>query len=277
MAENNWQVRCTIHQNVTFIDAAPYRHSFGLSQWSGSLAKRIFDLVCVLCTLPLTVPMFLLTGLAVRLTSHGPVLFTQDRMGRHGRKFTIYKFRTMPVHNDCGGRPAVTTNDNQCFTPVGPFLRRYKLDELPQLFNILRGDMSLVGPRPKMPEHQAVNLNCRPGITGRATIVFAQEELALACIPDEELDVYYHSVVLPLKQKLDADYMARATFASDLKLIVGSVLRNWSDRELIELLSAASSHPVWDSSAQGRPVENFSAPSVLAAQKIAMTAQRQKD
>ncbi len=183
----------------------------------------------------------------------------------------------MPVHDCNDDRPAVTTFENQEFTPVGPFLRRYKLDELPQLFNILRGEMSLVGPRPKMPEHQPAHLLCRPGITWRATIVFAQEELALSCVPAEDLEAYYHSIVLPLKQRLDNEYMAKATFASDLKLIVGSVLRNWSNHELKELLSASSRHAQRSDLGPGRPLESFSAPSVLAAQRIAMTAQRQKD
>lgn len=270
------RISCVVHQNVTFIDAASHRQSPRLSRWSRSGAKLAFDLVCVLCTLPVSLPLFFLIGLLVRLTSPGPVLFRQKRMGRNGRTFTIYKFRTMPVHDSAADRPAVTTYENQEFTAVGPFLRRYKLDELPQLLNVLRGEMSLVGPRPKMPQHQAVRLHCRPGITGRATIVFAQEELALSCIAEENLDAYYHSVVLPLKQELDNDYMSKATFFSDLKLIVGSVLRNWSDRELIALLSASLPHTAWNRPAQEKG-EDFSAPSVLGAQRMSMTAQRQKD
>lgn len=275
-AEIDARVRCIVHQNVTFIDAGSHRHSASLSRWSRSGAKLVFDLACVLCTLPVSLPLFLLVGLVVRLTSHGPVLFRQTRMGRNGKAFTIYKFRTMPVHDSSADRPAVTTYGNQEFTSVGPFLRQYKLDELPQLFNVLSGDMSLVGPRPKMPQHQAVRLNCRPGITGRATIIFAQEELALSCVGEEDLDSYYHSIILPLKHELDGEYMSKATLFSDLKLILGSVLRNWSDHELIALLSASGPHATGNRPAQGK-VEASSAPSVLAAQKMAMTAQRQKD
>jgi lipopolysaccharide/colanic/teichoic acid biosynthesis glycosyltransferase len=275
-AETEPRVRCIVHQNVTFIDAGTHRPSAGVSRWSRSGAKLAFDLASVLCTLPLSLPLFLLVGLVVRLTSHGPVLFRQTRMGRNGKAFTIYKFRTMPVHDSSADRPAVTTYGNQEFTSVGPFLRRYKLDELPQLFNVLRGDMSLVGPRPKMPEHQAVRLNCRPGITGRATIIFAQEELALSCVDEQDLDKYYHSVILPLKHDLDSEYMSKATLFSDLRLILGSIMRNWSDHELVALLSASAPHSAWNRPGQGK-AEASSAPSVLAAQKMAMTAQRQKD
>ena len=189
-------------------------------------------MVCVAGSLPISLPMLLAIGIAVRVTSRGPVLFRQKRMGRNGKEFTIFKFRTMPVHDCSSDRPAVTTNGNQEFTSVGPFLRRFKLDELPNLFNVLRGDMSLVGPRPKLPQHQPRRLHCRPGITGRATVVFAREEEALTRIPVEVLEVFYQSVILPLKQKLDNEYMANATFASDFKLLVISVLRSWSDHEL---------------------------------------------
>lgn len=221
---------------ITPIDKESIRSRRSLSPWSKSLRKRFFDMACVVCSFPITIPMFLMTGLAVRLSSHGPVLFRQERMGRNGKTFTILKFRTMPVRRDTSNRPDVTTSMNQSFTPVGPFLRRWKLDELPQLINVLRGEMSLVGPRPKLPNHQMSRLNCRPGITGRATIVFAREELVLSPVPSSQLDSVYHKVVLPLKQRLDEEYMASATFSSDLKLIFDSMLRRWEDLELRHLL-----------------------------------------
>lgn len=221
---------------VSAIDQAVHRDRRPLSKWSASPLKRLFDTACVLCSLPVTLPAFILTGLAVRLTSRGPVLFKQQRMGRNGLPFTIYKFRTMPVRRSSSSRPVVTTAINQRFTPVGLFLRRWKLDELPQLLNVVLGDMSLVGPRPKVPSHQSTPLCCRPGITGRATIVFAREEVTLANIPLAQLDTYYHGVVLPLKQILDDEYMAKATFGSDLKLLVHSVIRKWDDLQLSDLL-----------------------------------------
>ena len=98
--------------------------------------------------------------------------------------------------------------------------------------------MSLVGPRPKMPEHVKVDLPCRPGITGAATIAFAREEMLLDRIPKHSLDAYYHKVVLPAKRQLDAEYMARATFLSDLKLIVNSALRRWDGSIANSLLDA---------------------------------------
>ena len=215
----------------------PYRVVNRLSPWSQSGAKRFFDCVCVLLAFPLLIPIFLLIALAVRLTSSGPVLFLQERMGRNGRTFTIFKFRTL-IHSAEIEHHAVTTAANQRFTPAGPFLRRWKLDELPQLLNVLLGDMSLVGPRPKMPEHLVSVIPCRPGITGAATVAFAREERALAHLSKEQLDACYHTVILPAKHSLDAQYMARATFASDLKLIVNSVLRRW-DESILDSLPIA--------------------------------------
>ena len=186
--------------------------------------------------LPLLVPILLAIALAVRMTSSGPVLFLQKRMGRHGRDFTILKFRTM-IHAADKKHHAVTTSGNQLFTPIGPFLRRWKLDELPQLLNVLAGHMSLVGPRPKLPEHAIANLHCRAGITGAATIAFANEESGLARLPERHLGAFYHSLALPAKHRLDAEYMASATFLSDLKLIVDSVLRRWDSSTIERLLT----------------------------------------
>ena len=229
--------RAKTRGTLTVIDQAGYRLWRTLSPWSRSMAKRMFDSTSILLALPIIVPAFLTIGFAVRLTSRGPVLFRQQRMGRNGRVFTILKFRTMPIRRNAVDRPAVTTSSNQRFTPVGPFLRRWKLDELPQLINVLRGDMSLVGPRPKLPKHQTAYLHCRPGLTGGATIVFAREEVTLSTVPSSHLDIYYHSVVLPAKQLLDDEYMERATFASDLKLILKSVFRKWDEVALTDLPS----------------------------------------
>jgi lipopolysaccharide/colanic/teichoic acid biosynthesis glycosyltransferase len=210
-----------------------------LSPWSRSALKRFFDCACVLVALPVLVPLILAIGAAVRVTSSGPVMFRQKRVGRNGQPFTILKFRTMIHVTDRAHRP-VTTSDNQQFTPVGPFLRRWKLDELPQLANVLLGHMSLVGPRPKLPEHVILDPPCRPGVTGMATIVFACEEATLARVPKDHLDAYYYAVVLPAKRQLDIEYMARATFLSDLKLLVNSVLHRWDDTALESSLLAAA-------------------------------------
>ena len=206
-----------------------------LSRWSGSAGKRLFDIVCVISALPVVLPILLAVGLIVRLTSRGPIVFRQQRMGRNGRCFTILKFRTMPVCTGMYSRPTLTSSNNQRFTPIGAFLRRWKLDEIPQLINVLRGEMSLVGPRPKLACYESARLTCRPGLTGFATLVFAQEEMALAGLPPAEVDAYYQAVLKPMKLRLDAAYMAQATFFSDLKIILKSVFRDWDDLALSEL------------------------------------------
>ena len=208
-----------------------------LSSWSQSSGKRLFDLVCALLALPLLIPVFLVIALAIVFTSRGPVLFLQRRVGQYNRSFTILKFRTLE-HGQQRAHNRVTTAENQRFTPVGPFLRKWKLDELPQLLNVLIGDMSFVGPRPKLPVHQLGTLCCRPGITGAATIAFAREEQVLASLPHHRLDAYYHSIVLPAKLRLDTEYMAQATFLSDLKLIADTAFLRWDTTPIKTLLDA---------------------------------------
>ena len=215
-----------------------------LSNWSRSSLKRIFDCFCVLCSLPIALPILFAASIAVRITSRGPIIFRQNRVGRGGKHFTIFKFRTMPVASSANSRPAVTTASNQVLTSIGAFMRRWKLDELPQLFNVLRGDLSLVGPRPKLASHQLFPLFCRPGITGRATIAFAAEEEALSSIPAAQLDAFYRDVVLPAKEALDRHYMSRATFVSDLKLICRTLIRKADVCELRRLHSSSTAGPV---------------------------------
>jgi lipopolysaccharide/colanic/teichoic acid biosynthesis glycosyltransferase len=234
---DSFEGRGTTHSSAVVPNSSHLVVIRQLSPWSRSGVKRLFDCACVLPLLLLLVPVLLAIALAVRLTSPGPAFFLQKRMGRNGRTFTILKFRSM-IHVPEKAHNAVTTAASQAFTPIGAFLRRWKLDELPQLLNVLVGDMSLVGPRPKMPEHVASTLPCRPGITGAATIAFAREETILDQMPEEDLEFFYHRVVLPAKRRLDARYMARATFLSDLKLIVNSALRRWNSSFLEDLLKA---------------------------------------
>lgn len=203
------------------------------------MGKRIFDFVCVLLSLPIVIPLMVVVGASVRLASSGSVFFLQRRAGLHGRTFTIFKFRTM-THVAGELHDPIAILDKRFVTPVGPFLRRWKLDELPQLINVLFGDMSLVGPRPKMQEHIRFDLPCRPGITGMATTVFACEEKILARVPKEELETYFHSVILPAKRHLDAEYMARATFGSDFRILVNSVLRRWDNDVLREFVESTA-------------------------------------
>lgn len=213
-------------RNAIGVDRIVSYHTEALSPWTRSQAKRVFDVVCVLCSLPVVIPIMIAVGLIVRCTSKGPALFRQERMGRDGRAFQILKFRTM-VHSPVAVGCLLTTSSDQRFTAVGPLLRRWKLDEIPQLLNVLWGDMSLVGPRPKVCEHEPVGLQCRPGITGAATIAFAREEMTLDCIPRHELKEYYCEVVLPVKRKIDGEYMARASFRTDFALLCNSLLGRW--------------------------------------------------
>jgi lipopolysaccharide/colanic/teichoic acid biosynthesis glycosyltransferase len=223
--------RRTIARSRLFVVPSPQQ----LSGWSQSGAKRVFDCGCIALTLPILIPLLLAVAAGVCLTSPGPVLFLQKRVGRRGSIFTIAKFRTM-LHEADVRYHAVSTTENQPFTLVGPFLRRWKLDELPQVFNVLLGHMSLVGPRPKIPEHEKVEVPCRPGITGAATVAFAREEAMLERVPSQQLDGFYHSVILPAKRKLDAEYMGSATFTSDVRLILNSILRRWDTSPAEQLL-----------------------------------------
>ena len=222
------------------------------SPWTCSASKRIFDCACVLLALPFVIPVFAVVALVVRFTSPGPILFRQQRMGKLGQRFTILKFRTM-LHIEGGSHRAVATTDANNFTPVGRFLRRWKLDELPQLLNVLAGHMSLVGPRPKMLDHSTFPLPCRPGITGAATIAFAREEVALSRVPKDRLDDLYHGTVLPAKQRIDNKYMSRATCATDIRLLVNTVLRRWDSSYLNNLITgAALGHNYASPSVEGR-------------------------
>jgi lipopolysaccharide/colanic/teichoic acid biosynthesis glycosyltransferase len=206
---------------------------------------------------------------AVRLTSPGPVLFVQKRMGRHGRAFTILKFRTLIYIAETEHDPNAATH-HQCLTPIGPFLRHWKLDELPQLANVLAGHMSLVGPRPKLPEYVTFELPCRPGITGMATIVFACEERILARIVKEQVNAYIHAVVLPAKRQLDAEYMARATFLSDLRLLVNTLLRRWNTAALEKICGL----PDYKTELAGAPSQMFDPAPAIVHTPLAQGADR---
>jgi lipopolysaccharide/colanic/teichoic acid biosynthesis glycosyltransferase len=168
--------------------------------------------------------MMLIVGAIVRLTSKGPILFRQERVGLYRRTFTIYKFRTM-FHDLAERGPCVTKAGDARFTPVGRVLRKYKLDEFPQLYNVFRGDMSLVGPRPKLPQHEHLAMHYRPGITGAATLAFADEEHILKNIPDENLEEFHMHVVSSTKRLLDLEYQEKATFLSDFRLLMDTLLK----------------------------------------------------
>jgi lipopolysaccharide/colanic/teichoic acid biosynthesis glycosyltransferase len=138
----------------------------------------------------------------------------------------IFKFRTMECA-ESGSDDNETGISRNRITNIGRVLRRLKLDELPQVINVLMRDMSLVGPRPKVPQQQLAPFLCRPGITGPATLAFAREEDFISAIPGDELTEYYRRSILPLKQKLDSDYMAIASPLSDLRILLKTISGCW--------------------------------------------------
>jgi len=229
-------------QHLVLDSEPPSEHSVGcsdserLSAWVRSPARRAFDLVLVSAMLPALFPLLLIVASMVRLTSRGPALFLQERVGRNGTHFKIYKFRTMIFSNE--RRSNVTAINDPEITNLGRFLRWWKIDELPQFLNVLQGEMSLVGPRPKVPEQQTSALNCRPGITGAATIAFAQEETLLAGIPESQLEDYCRNVLIPMKQSIDESYMAKATPLSDLRLLMQTALRRWDRANTFQIFQS---------------------------------------
>lgn len=183
------------------------------------------DIIIASFALLLLSPVFILVAMAVRMTSGNPVIFRQWRSGRYGRQFQLLKFRTMDAREPEG--PRVTRSGDSRVTSIGKLLRKSKLDELPQLLNVLGGEMSLVGPRPDLDEfwketsqstRQALAL-C-PGLTGAASLVFRSEEEFLAQIAPEQLCTFYIDRLLPMKAELDLQYAAHATFLTDCTILL---------------------------------------------------------
>lgn len=208
-----------------------------VSPWTLSAAKRWLDVCAILAFTPLLLPLFLLVGLSVRLTSRGPVLVHQPRVGLRGRPFTIFKFRT---HIDCGERrhPIALKTESPHLTRMGAWLLRLGLDELPMLFNVLAGDMSLVGPRPGDPHHKTAFPLCRPGLISAGNVAFAGAMRQLADIPRPELATLYFKTILPAKHQADVRYAADATPLSDLKLIGQALFRRGADAGVLDQLQA---------------------------------------
>lgn len=190
------------------------------------LAKRIFDAVVSLAGLLVLGPVFLVVSLLIKTCMPGPVFFCQQRVGRHGKLFSLLKFRTMRQGLPGGN---ITVKGDNRVTPLGAFLRRYKLDELPELWNVLKGDMSFVGPRPdvlgyadRLSGGERRILDVRPGITCPASMKYKNEEEILAL--QYEPAHYNDHVIYPDKVRINLEYIQRRNFWFDLKIIIYTVL-----------------------------------------------------
>lgn len=204
------------------------------------MLKRCFDVLIAGLVLLLTAPLWLVITLLIRIDSSGPTLHRAVRVGRHGKPFTLYKFRTMSSATGPGG-PRITQRADPRITGAGRWLRRTKLDEIPQLLNVLKGEMSMVGPRPEDPLYvqrytvvQRRLLEVRPGLTSPATLAYRHEESLLAGAAND-VESAYLAVVLPRKLSLDLDYLQRRSFLSDLGVLartVAAVVRVSERRQL---------------------------------------------
>ena len=190
--------------------------------------KRLFDIVASGCGLILLSPIFIVLSIWIKLDSKGPVFYKQVRVGRGNKDFYLYKFRSMRVGADKAGLITVGGRDPRV-TRSGYYIRKYKLDELPQLINVIKGDMSLVGPRPEVrkyvdmytPEQMHV-LDVRPGITDMASIRYRNENELLE--KAEDPDKYYIEVIMPDKLGINLEYVANHSFRYDMKLIFSTFL-----------------------------------------------------
>lgn len=186
--------------------------------------KRFFDFIVALLGILLLLPLFISIAFWIKIDSPGKIFFRQIRVGKEGKEFKIFKFRTMVNDADKEGK-LLTIGKDFRITKSGQFLRKYKLDELPQLINVLRGEMSLVGPRPEVPyyvslynEEQKQVLKVSPGITDLASLQFYHESELLASVNDPEK--YYIDSILPEKLRLNLIYVNQATLWQDIKIII---------------------------------------------------------
>lgn len=192
------------------------------------MIKRIFDITVALLLTVLFFPLFIIIAIIIKSDSRGPVFFIQQRVGKNNKDFGIFKFRTMVTDSEHKGQ--LTVGKDNRITRIGRFLRKYKLDELPQLFNVLNGTMSLVGPRPEVrkyvefyTEEQQKVLSVKPGITDIASIQFADENDLLAECDDPEKK--YITEIMPAKLRLNLQYMAEQSFLTDLKVLALTFFR----------------------------------------------------
>lgn len=195
--------------------------------------KRIFDIIASGLGILLLCPLFIAIALWIKLDSKGPILYKQQRVGRNNKDFTLYKFRSMRIGADRSGLITVGERDPRV-TYSGYLIRKYKLDELPQLINVFLGDMSLVGPRPEVRKYvelyskeQMNVLSVRPGITDMASVLYRNENELLGRVEDPEQ--YYREVIMKDKLNINLDYIRQCSFLYDMKLIlltIKTIIRN---------------------------------------------------
>ncbi len=191
------------------------------------MVKRLFDIVLSIFGIIILAPFFIIISIIILLTSAGGAFYRQIRVGKEGKEFRLLKFRTMKTGSDKNLRITVGNRDSR-ITVIGFYLRKYKLDELPQLFNVLTGEMSFVGPRPEVPEYvslytteQREVLKVKPGITDYASIVYSEENELLANAQNpEEL---YINRIMPAKLKLNLRYISEMSFSTDVKVILKTI------------------------------------------------------
>ncbi|MFY8263483.1 sugar transferase [Clostridium perfringens] len=193
-----------------------------------NIAKRTFDLFFSLIGIIITIPILILVSIMVKLTSKGPIIFKQERVGKNKKIFYIYKFRTMTDCDVKAGDRQVTVINDQRITRIGRILRKYKIDELPQLYNVLKGDMSFVGPRPEVKKYVKFYeeeydeiLKIKPGITDLASIEYIDENTIISKYSDPEK--IYIEEVLPKKLMLNKRYIEEMSIKNDILLILKTI------------------------------------------------------
>ncbi len=192
--------------------------------------KRIFDIVMSIVGILLLFPIMIVVSILIKVTSRGPILFKQRRLTKDMKEFTIYKFRSMRTDFDKDGKGIQVKGSSNAITPIGKVIRKTKLDELPQLFNILVGDMSFIGPRPELPrrlkyysEEDKEMFKVRSGISSPASIVFSDEEYLMNQVRDPEK--FYIEQIMPYKIKLNRYYVKNRSFWGDIYLIIATFLK----------------------------------------------------
>ena len=190
--------------------------------------KRVFDIIASFCGIIILFPLIIIVSILIKITSKGPVLFKQVRVTKNGKLFKIYKFRTMKENSE--GNKQITVGKDNRITGIGHILRKTKLDELPQLFNVLKGEMSLVGPRPEVPKYvelytdeQIEILKVPAGITDYASIYFSNESELLG--EAENPEEFYIKKIIPYKIELNKKYINEIGIMTDIKIIILTILK----------------------------------------------------